>query len=493
MKESMKRTNCADENNTKIIKRRDFLASMVTVGAVVSFAGCDGFSRKGSATSDESQKYELDRFGGWTGKQFQATGFFRSEHDGKRWWIVTPEGNAFISFGINHHHPDWWVQEYNREHWIKAFGAEKPFDDAWQQGFRDMALTNCQRLGFNSLGFHSEAPMLIDLPNEPIMPYVRHYEPVLFSYWRRPKPDAYTDIFSPGFEEHCDALARREVEPYKNDPMILGFTMADIPIMSDNESKRSGLTTWTKVLRNLGVDSHGKQAYVSMIRERHSSIIEFNSAYGTELGSWDDLAATSDWRPETEFSNQIELADNMEFMRRCADQYYRVTSAAVRRYAPNHMFLGDKLNGNNDSLDHLVDITSKYTDLVLVQCYGRWEYQKTRLDLWSSKTDKPFINGDSSYGTPNDMMPNPLGNPSIQAKDQAERAAWTVEFGESAIARPEFVGWHICGIIDTWKTMPGKEKWQHCGLMTPTGEFYPEMEQAVQNLSQRVYEIALGD
>ena len=38
--------------------------------------------------------------------------------------------------------------------------------------------------------------------------------------------------------------------------------------------------------------------------------------------------------------------------------------------------------------------------------------------------------------------------------------------------------------------MPGKEQWQHCGLMAPTGEFYPEMEEAIQGLSARLYDIA---
>ncbi len=43
---------------------------------------------------------KLDCFGGWTGKKFKATGFFRVEKD-KRWWLVFPEGNAFLSWGIN--------------------------------------------------------------------------------------------------------------------------------------------------------------------------------------------------------------------------------------------------------------------------------------------------------------------------------------------------------------------------------------------------------
>ena len=32
---------------------------------------------------------ELDRFGGWKTKSFEATGFFRTEHDGERWWIMS--------------------------------------------------------------------------------------------------------------------------------------------------------------------------------------------------------------------------------------------------------------------------------------------------------------------------------------------------------------------------------------------------------------------
>ena len=69
---------------------------------------------------------ERDRYGGWTGKQFEATGFFRTQHDGERWWLVTPEGNAFLSLGINHYHAHWWMQEYNRETRERDFEPGRP-------------------------------------------------------------------------------------------------------------------------------------------------------------------------------------------------------------------------------------------------------------------------------------------------------------------------------------------------------------------------------
>jgi len=66
---------------------------------------------------------ELDQFGGWTGRRFEATGFFRLEKD-ERWWLVTPDGNAFLSFEINHLHAEFWRQEYNRATWQKRLNLD---------------------------------------------------------------------------------------------------------------------------------------------------------------------------------------------------------------------------------------------------------------------------------------------------------------------------------------------------------------------------------
>jgi hypothetical protein len=105
------------------MKRREFLQH---AAASVLGAGASGASRAFGAISAG----QLDRFGGWKKKTFEATGFFRTEHDGNRWWFVTPDGNAFISFGVNHYHKYLWTQDYNRAHWVKTFGATQPYDQA---------------------------------------------------------------------------------------------------------------------------------------------------------------------------------------------------------------------------------------------------------------------------------------------------------------------------------------------------------------------------
>jgi hypothetical protein len=45
---------------------------------------------------------ELDSYGGFTDITGEKTGFFHTEKIDGRWWLVTPEGNAFWGMGIAH-------------------------------------------------------------------------------------------------------------------------------------------------------------------------------------------------------------------------------------------------------------------------------------------------------------------------------------------------------------------------------------------------------
>lgn len=126
--------------------------------AVAALAGHGLSGRIEALGADPS--LDRDRFGGWKGRAFEATGFFRVEKD-DRWWLVTPEGNAFLSFGINHLYPDLWRQDYNREAWQRRLGVDdlnnyRKFAPALRSWF----LKTCGEYGFNTAGVHNSLQVI---------------------------------------------------------------------------------------------------------------------------------------------------------------------------------------------------------------------------------------------------------------------------------------------------------------------------------------------
>jgi hypothetical protein len=104
-------------------------------------------------------------------------------------------------------------------------------------------------------------------------------------------------------------------------------------------------------------------------------------------------------------------------------------------------------------------------------------------------TDKPHFNGDGTFSTTSEMMPNPHGP---HARDQAERGEWAHEFGRQAFARPDFVGWTVCGWVDTWQTMPGKQFKQHSGFFEPLGERHEPYVDRLRDVSENLYRPAVA-
>ncbi|MEM7600411.1 MAG: hypothetical protein AAF357_03225 [Verrucomicrobiota bacterium] len=441
---------------------------------------------------------DFDAYGGWTGKRFEATGFFRTEKD-DRWWLVTPEGNAFLSFGINHLTPDTFRQPFNREAWQKKLGVEDLNDYAtFAPALRHWYLDVCKQYGFNTAGVHTSLPV-INKP-EPAIPYMQPIKFVDTPHWKPEIPDEnFLDVFSPEFAAHCDQLAKEIAAPLKDDPYLLGYSMTDCTLFTEEDlrerpdviggARRESRIGWPRRLRNLRADAPGKQAYTETMQELyHDQIDSFNETYGTNFDSFDALARAVDWRPHTDLSNANETRDNVVFLQTCVDAYYRNAKEAIQRYDPNHLFFGDKINANTDSLDTVLSVTSKYTDVLLYQMYARYEVQAPGLDRWKSIVDLPVINGDSAFTMVTDTMPRPYGP---VADNLAQRVEWTEEFFRKAFARPEFVGWHYCGLVDATNLIPRKKGRQHSGLLDSYGRPYTNLEKSLKQCAEELYQIAM--
>ncbi len=459
------------------------------------FLQASAFSLAAPALRSTAQEVaeKLDRFGGLRALKFEGTGYFRIEKR-DRWWFVTPEGHGWLGFGVNHVHPGWLNQPYNAAVWLKRFGATKFNDAAWQTGVRELARSHMSEYGYNHFGVHNDLAAVagLDLPEIRTLPFVK----IAHSFVA---PEAnFPDVFAPAFERHCDQMAAQECAPHRENPLVIGWAFTDCPIFTDSEaaarpvvthgSPRGACATWPRVLRNLPASAPGKQAWMAVIRERYSNNLNaFNDCYGVSFSSWNDLQAAERWREIADFANDRELADNRAVLEKVVDRYYAVACSAIRRHAPRHLIFGDKLNGNTDGADAVAKITARHTDLIFYQMYERWEQQRTALDRWQALGGKPVFNGDGTFSTTTDMMPNPHGP---HARDQAERGQWALEFGKNAFVRPDFIGWTVCGWVDTWRTMPRKEFKQHSGFFSPQGEPHTTYLDCLREISSNLYKFA---
>ncbi|MDP6041242.1 MAG: hypothetical protein QGG64_22020 [Candidatus Latescibacteria bacterium] len=436
---------------------------------------------------------QRDQYGGWTELQFEATGFFRLEKT-DRWWLVTPEGNAFLSYGINHTMPQLLLAEYNREHWTKEFGIDPESDlQSILPHFEKKVKSDFEFLGMNTLGCHTP----LHLYSKSFVPYVAQIRFVDICHYMTPTEEDFRDVYSDDFVAHCEQIAREKVVP--NDPYALGYSMTDCPVLTDMEalprnsnfygSERIELPTWPCVLRNLGEESPGKHAYVRKMREIYEGNIQtFNRSYNTGFESFEDVLRARNWRPRAEYSNSREARDNRQFLIDVVDKCYEVEVAAIRKFDSTHLILGDKFNGNMDVPDEIIALHGKHFDLVFFQFYSNWYDLEALLNRFERVTGKAILHGDSSFSSPKENMPDPYGP---QCVNQEVRARHFVESFYGAFSRPDFVGWDWCGWMDNWQAFkPGK---QHSGIQDPFGNFDQPIVDAMRRFSEEMYSLANGD
>jgi hypothetical protein len=77
------------------------------------------------------------------------------------------------------------------------------------------------------------------------------------------------------------------------------------------------------------------------------------------------------------------------------------------------------------------------------------------------------------------------------ANSMEQRVEWTKEFFEKAFSRPEFVGWHYCGLIDTTTKNINKTDRQHSGLLNEYGKPYQLLQKSIKSCANDIYKIAM--
>ncbi len=96
---------------------------------------------------------ERDTYGGWPGLKFEKTGFFHLAKDSAgRWWMVSPEGNAYLAAQMDHMEVRILQGDYNRAFWAQKFGIPSNAPNAdWLPGYHAKVRQDMKAIGFNAV------------------------------------------------------------------------------------------------------------------------------------------------------------------------------------------------------------------------------------------------------------------------------------------------------------------------------------------------------
>jgi hypothetical protein len=298
----------------------------------------------------------MDSYGGRADqKPDKATGFFYTEKTGNRWWLIDPLGNRYFNIALDCVTPGFAPEESSD--FQEKFGTEAK----WAQTTADFLWNN----GFSGLGNWSDwkAFSSVDKPQSYVVienfmsGFAKKIGDTLPAAGHSGFIRECFPVFHPDFPAYCDSYAQ-ELAATAKDPHLMG-------IFSDNE-----LQTPADLLdRTLTLDQNNP-----MLKPGHDAAVAWLAARGRH-------------------PKQITKEDRAEFVAYVFDTYYKIVSAAVRKYDPNHLFLGERLMSEGGAYNNqaLFKVMGQYVDVVSVNFYGVWGPDPKAINRWADWSQKPII------------------------------------------------------------------------------------------------------
>lgn len=317
----------------------------------------------------------------WTSREGQpvarGSGFFRVALmvDGKevphasasqaemalgRWWLIDPEGKAFFDVGVDHvSYRGHWCESLGYSPYYRNVEAKFGNEKAWAVS----ALERLKVWGFNTLpAGHSPSLRRRGMPHILFAAFGTNFarrewicQPI---HWT-----GFPDVFSPRWETHCRAAARRIALESKGDPWCLG-------VFLDNElewyGKKGQLVDEVFVL---GSDRPAKKALFQWLMKRYGSLGELNRQLGLKCADEQAFLALQEMPKPSPALLEVRSG----FLAEIADRYFGTAARAMREADGDHMILGCRFAGQ--APEAVLAAAGKYNDVFTFNTYPRVEFE----------------------------------------------------------------------------------------------------------------------
>ncbi len=410
--------------------------------------------------AEGSADFGYSRFGGTLAARIDTgSGFFRTEKIDGRWWFVDPEGYLFLSHGVNCVSPGGGGNIPRLENRRNLYKELPPEDmstgsgryraasfGAWNLSRRyggearersiDNIFTRMDRWGLNTIANWSNRDV-----------YHRNRKAFtlqLDDLGIEGSLMGLADVYAPDFEEKTDQAVRASVEPYRENPWVLGYFTYNEPSFLGQESRLCDLILAGKEERPIKL------------------------ALAEHLAGGDS--------PER----------RVQFIHNTFRIFIETVDRAVERHDPNHLTLGIRFG--QEAENEILELCKDVFDVFSFNCYDLYP-RKEMMDRFMEVTGKPMLIGEFHFGTVDRGMAQSLW----QVDTQQERGVAYRYYTEQAYSHPGLIGtsyFQWCDQDLTGRSNDGEN--YNCGLVDVTDRPYPYMAAAIAETARRLFEVHSG-
>jgi len=376
---------------------------------------------------------------------------FKLEQTDGHWSFVAPGGERMFSLGVNGVHN----QILDQASWLQVDLPNKYGGDRhWFPRWAEAKLDQVRACGFNTLGAWHEPYYWGDGTPKTVEIRMSRFAPKVNTDWGMGFPDVFDRKFDASIERACiDCFLSGRGQALLADPGVIGY-------YTDNElhwwghggkwgnndpGNGSNVTNLVDDYLELAPDAAGKRAWLAMLEERYATVEQLNEAWGAEYASLADLAYIAVYRADR--PERLE-ADKLAFLRLIAETYYGKTTAALKRYDPHRLNLGNRMVGAS-APEAVLDVMKDYADLISLNFYS-FDLPKRWLAHIHALTGLPIMVTEFSFcaGAESGFLHNTNGARNVLVRTQARRGEAYRAFMEEAVSLPYMVGAHWFALYD---------------------------------------------
>jgi len=410
-----------------------------------TLAQLQGFDR-------EAVDQKLDEYGGRTDMKDKATGFFCVKKIGLRWWLVDPAGSLFYNKGVVS--VTFGKSQVSEKEVESKFGGEA--------GWANSAVKMLRESGFNGTGAWSHESLIKKadprLPYTLILNFMSGYGKRRGGTYQQPGHVGYPQdcIFAldSGFVKYCDESAS-QLDSLKNDPYLLGyFSDNELPFPSDALDK----------FLSLGGGDEGCRAATRWLNDRKGG--------SADIG-------------------QINDEDRAAFLELVAERYFSAVSQAIKKYDPNHLFLGSRFHGKTLNQKPVFTAAGRHADVISLNYYNVWTPSPEKMQNWVDWSGRPVLITEWYVKGADAGLSNTSGAGWI-VPTQVDRGLFYQHFALSLAQFKGCVGWHWFKYIDNdpqAANVDPSNSDSNKGIVSIRFEPYTPLLDKMKELNSRVYRL----